>query len=298
MQLHGTLRSFLLHCHDANIAQIYVIFRATNARHLRQYDRLSEELAENSSIHFVKEENFRHDVLSTLIEGSQIKFRDYLSKLLSKLDPRLCFIINPLLKSKNTNYVLFLVDDNIFVRNFSLHEIGNALATNPAALGFSLRLGRNTTYCYPLDKPQSMPQFKTFSDNMLIFDWTEADFDFSYPLELSSSAYRINDLLPLLNRLPFTNPNTMEGSMAKQASKFKMKKPYLLCYSQSVAFCNPLNRVQNVALNRAGSTSKNSAENLAQLFDEGYRIKIEAYNEHMPNACHQEVDLIIETHEI
>jgi hypothetical protein len=294
MQLNAALSSFLIHCQDANQAQLVVIFRATNAFHAQQYDRLAEEFADYSFINFLKENNFRNDVLRSLIDNFRIKYGSYISKLFLKLWSFSGTLSNPLLKSKNTNNILFLVDDNIFVRDFSLHEIVEALKAYPSAIGFSLRLGKNTSYCYPLDKVQSIPHFSQISNDMLMFNWTLSDCDFGYPLELSSSVYRINELLPLLNRLPFMNPNTMEGAMAKHALDFKLKKPCLLCYSQSVTFCDPLNRVQDIALNRAGSTSKYSIEALAQLYEKGYRIKVEAYNDFIPTACHQEVDLIIE----
>ena len=52
-----------------------------------------------------------------------------------------------------------MVDDNIFVKDFLLKEIIEALDRNPRAIGFSLRLGRNTGYCYMQGRDQSLPPF-------------------------------------------------------------------------------------------------------------------------------------------
>ena len=41
------------------------------------------------------------------------------------------------------DHVFFMVDDNIFVKDFLLKDIIGALDRNPRAIGFSLRLGRN-----------------------------------------------------------------------------------------------------------------------------------------------------------
>jgi hypothetical protein len=70
-----------------------------------------------------------------------------------------------------------------------------------------------------------------------------------------------------------------------------------LCYENSVTFCNPINKVQTVATNRAGSVVEYSSDHLAQLFESGYRIKVEAYTGFVPNACHQEVALNFEKRE-
>ena len=81
--------------------------------------------------------------------------------------------------------------------------------------------------------------------------------------------------------------------MAAQAATFRENKPFLLCCEQSTTFCTPLNKVQNVyASNRASNNIEYSAENLAKLFNDGNRIDVSAYNNFLPNACHQEVELI------
>jgi hypothetical protein len=129
---------------------------------------------------------------------------------------------------------------------------------------------------------------------MLKFDWTNAGDDFGYPLEVSSSVYRLDDLYPLLCKFSFDNPNRLEAKLARQSRSFRQTCPYLLCYPQSVAFCNPANMVQAVAQNRSGTRSDYSKESLAALFEEGYRIKVEDYAGFAPNAAHQEVDLVFE----
>ena len=57
------------------------------------------------------------------------------------------------------DYVFFMVDDNIFVKDFLLKDIIEALNRNHRAIGFSLRLGRNTGYCYMQRRDQSLPPF-------------------------------------------------------------------------------------------------------------------------------------------
>ena len=129
---------------------------------------------------------------------------------------------------------------------------------------------------------------------MRIFRATDGIGDFAYPLELSSSVYRVSELLPQILSLSFNNPNTLESNMAQQARALRDRFPYLLCYERSVTFCNPLNMVQTVYPNRVRQGSEYSTERLAQLFEEGYRVNVESYKGFVSNACHQEVDLALE----
>ena len=229
--------------------------------HKNQYALLQNEYARFRNVSFIREHEFHSDIIA----------------LMAPFD-----------------HVVFLVDDNIFVRDFRLSEIIEALDNHPDAVGLSLRLGRNTTYCYPLDKEQRLPEFQSIGKNMLKYDWSTAECDFGYPLEVSSSVYRTEDILPFIAGLPFKNPNTLESLMAGDISLFRQSRPFLLCFEQSVTFCAPFNRVQSVyAANRTAGDAKYSADSLARRFDAGYRIDIAAYQNILPNACHQEVDLTL-----
>jgi hypothetical protein len=73
---------------------------------------------------------------------------------------------------------------------------------------------------------------------------------------------------------------------------FAAKYPFLLCYSTSVSFCLPLNKVQqDRPLNRSSNNPSYSIAELATLFDQGKRIDIMAFGSFIPSACHQEFDL-------
>jgi hypothetical protein len=187
-----------------------------------------------------------------------------------------------------------LVDDNIFVRSFALAPACRALGSHADAIAFSLRLGLNTAYCYALDRPQAVPPMARLAGGILSFEWTAAAGDFGYPLEVSSSIYRGSELLALLHQLPFENPTTLEARLAEQAAAFVPRAPRLLCFERSVTFCNAVNRVQQLAANRSGTAAETSSERLAELFEQGYRIRTDAYAGTIPRACHQEVPVITE----
>ncbi|MCX6055961.1 MAG: hypothetical protein NTZ74_13820 [Chloroflexi bacterium] len=85
------------------------------------------------------------------------------------------------------------------------------------------------------------------------------------------------------------NPNT--DSFPKYISSAK-SQPTLLCSPLSITFCNPVNHVQMVAKNIAGKYFSYSSNQLADLFDQGKRIDVDAYSGFIPNACRQEVELL------
>ncbi|MCK4791819.1 MAG: glycosyltransferase, partial [Desulfobacteraceae bacterium] len=254
LQLQATIESFLLHCQDEDTIDLVVLYKASNELHGGQYTELKKKF---SGIDFVEESNFREQVLSAI---------------------------------EKCDYILFLVDDNIFVKPFSMKDISKALQREKDAVGFSLRLGKNTNYCYPFSSQQALPQFKKFSKGILKYYWPDAEYDFGYPLEVSSSVYRCQDMLQLLNRKEFVNPNTLESLMNQNKNLYN-SLPYLLTYEESVTFANPVNIVQNVYENKHGTINNYTSEELADCFSQGMAVDVEKYIGFIPNAAHQEAKL-------
>ena len=253
MQLEATLRSLLATCTDPSLLQVKVLYLATSDAMNRRYERVA---AAFPGVHLLPEKGFQETLLGALGDAS---------------------------------HVLFVVDDALFVRAWSLGGVLAALERNPESLGFSLRLGRNTTHCYPLDRAQALPAFEQDGE-VLAFDWTRAELDFGYPLEVSSSVYRVADIAPLLAGLRYKNPNELESRL-DAAKRTLPGRPRLLCHALSVAFCAPLNVVQHAFPNRAGNRGDHSPGRLAALFDAGLRIDVGALSGHVPSGCHEEIEL-------
>ncbi|MBI2781899.1 MAG: glycosyltransferase family 2 protein [Chloroflexi bacterium] len=256
LQLDATLRSFALHCPDRSMSTIRALFTTSTPRFAAGYRVLA---AAYPDVEFVQEAQFKPDLLR-VVEGSA--------------------------------YVLFLVDDTLFVGPASLGTAVAVLEKDASCLGFSYRLGRNTTYCYTLDKPQRLPAFEELGSGVLGFDWTQAESDFGYPLELSSSLYGTADVLPLLQSLEYRNPNTLEAALAQRAASFRATRPRLANYEQSAAFSIPANMVQTAWANRIDGNPAMTAEALADAFDRGERLDVEHYRGFVPNACHQELEFV------
>ena len=311
MQLDAMLRSLYFHCVDAESMEIYVLYRTTDVIYTRQYEELIERYPR---VRFVVEKNFRQDLLSLVnpypLGSNANRLFQFISKLggINFLPGTFLFrlwrgvventmlffarIFLPL--PEEEQFYLFLVDDSIFTNEFNLQGVLNTFRQQKDLLGFSFRLGENTTHCYVSNHLQELPSFINISENILIFKWVCADQDFGYPLEISSSIYSMKIVLPLFVSISFRSPNALEEKMAYHVRNFRNSHPYLGCYRCSVAFCNPVNIVQEEIANRAGEKHYYQADELRDRFERGESINIDALNDFVSNACHQEVELSFE----
>lgn len=275
LQLHGVLRSWRLRCRDADQVPITVIYRASSPSYGQAYAQLKREWEGETAVRWIEETDFKNNML---VGGLGQKRQSLWERFLGPA-------------ADTDEKILFLVDDSLFVRDFRCDEIDRALSENLRVLGFSLRLGKNTTYCYPNRSGQSLPPFVRGGEGILNFSWPNQEGDFGYPLEVSSSIYWQKDLTHLLWSLPYANPNRLEQGLSVSSRLFARRKPEMLCFEQSVAFCAPVNKVQSILENRAGEKSENSAESLNAAFLKGYRINVDALRGFVPHAAHQEIEL-------
>jgi hypothetical protein len=295
MQLDGMLRSFFRHCQDDDQLQLVVLYKTSDQGQAEQYQQLAGYYFKLAGVKFLPQKDFRKDVFQILLHEAYGNAIPWQFRVGLRLGPKFGFLADLAPSHKAPKSLLFLVDDNLFVRDFSLGQVEKTLFENRACLGFSLRLGTNTTYCYPHDKAQSLPPFENLPGGILKYSWASAEEDFGYPLEVSSSVYRLSQILKLLMKIPFSNPNYLEGRMASRARAYASIAPYLLCFEHSVTFCNPVNVVQTVLENRRAAAVEYSSRRLSELFDRGYRIKVDAFDGFTPNACHQEAALTFES---
>lgn len=254
LQLELTLYSHEKTCPNLYWQSRFVIVKPTSERYLKAYRELAERYPD---VQFIYETSFKENFLECL--------------------------------SKERPYVLFVVDDTIFIRKHFLDTIQENMIENN--IGFSLRLGDNTTFCYPTNQPNEMPKEKLTIYPFHLYNWVNMSGDFGYPLELSSSLYKQELIIPILENTNYHNPNELEWNMFTQLGKYKETHPLLMYHYSSLAFSNPINRVQTVNQNRVGKKEKYQAEKLLDMFEKGFRINYSKIKNHMPIACHEEVDL-------
>ena len=174
--------------------------------------------------------------------------------------------------------VAFLVDDIVFTHPVDPGAAPlRALDTDAGVLCCSLRLDPGKDYCYALDRPMTPPGTTTWA-------WSGLEGDWGYPMSLDGHVFRTAEILPLLERLAFHNPNALEAALAAHPPAL----PRMTCFDVARLVNVPDNRVQDTAPNRhAGG----SARALAHAFMAGRRLDLAPFDGLRAPSVHHEMAL-------
>lgn len=258
-QLEICLATMKKSIRDFGKYETFVLYTTTSARHDMSYELLAKDYKD---VCFVKEENFKKDLLFLLGENGVPVY----------------------------THVMFAVDDSIFYRDFSMMSFCK-YASLDDVFGFSLRLGKNTTYCYTMNAEQKIPDYVSHGNGVVSYEWKGAQYDFGYPFDVSSSIYDMHKIHEKIKMADYRNPNTFEANPLMHFSHGK----YLCCGESSYAFSNPLNKVQDVAMaNRSSGIAEMDQEVLLKRFLSGSRYDqwdIERLIARTPRSPHEEVSL-------
>jgi len=228
---------------------VYVLWTYSNPEYRVGYGICAER---HRDVIFLHEVNFREDTLA-LLEGKKL--------------------------------VCFFTDDDILTGPI-YEEIEETLAWN-RVLAFSLRLGKNTTYCYPLSRDQALPKYRVDDGGIMSWRWKEADGDFGYPFSLDGHVLRVVDVQTAIQDRGFTNPNQLEDILAQRASIF-FDRPLLASYQQSRLVGIPANRVNATHPNRfANGWRTHATAELNRRYLAGERIQ--EFDCTAVGAAHQEI---------
>ena len=252
MQCDLAIKSFSNHIDHFLDTEVYVLYRTSSEEFEQAYQICKHE---NLLVNFVQEINFYSDLKNIISET-------------------------------NSDFYLFITDDTIFTQNFSIKEIEKLFDNNKDLLNFSFRLGENTIYCYPLLAQQRVPEHDP--GNIFFWDWRIAEYDFGYPLEVSSSMFKSEDISRFIDTHGFTDPNKMEWFM--DMAKYNLVYSHLsACYKNSVAFSAPMNKVNPKNTNRSANNNEYSIDILLKKYRDGLRI-IDNFSGFLPHGAHEEVE--------
>jgi len=181
---------------------------------------------------------------------------------------------------------VFHTDDDVFFRR---PPVTPFLPRGYAAV--SLRLGENTTFCYPLDREQRLPGTAE-DEHMIAWDWTAADGDFGYPLSLDGHILETRLLLQILGRIRFANPHELEESLYVRRDLVPRR---MLAFRQSCVVSIPANIVSETHANRASTDAALSPDVLNDRFLAGERIDLDGLDFTGVRGAHCEVPLAFES---
>lgn len=199
--------------------------------------------------------------------------------------------VGSFLEWSGSDYISFFCDDDIFIRPFTDHPSPERiLRLDNRVICVSLRLGINTTNCYPLNREQESPSTQYAVHDALYWEWIGADGDWGYPGSLDGHVFRRNTLLSLLREVEFKNPNQLEETLAKLC--FALREQELMaCYWNSVVTGIPINRVNDTHPNRYGETVMMDTEALNHNYLEGGRLNLGNIRKKQITAAHNEIKL-------
>jgi hypothetical protein len=292
MQLEALLTSFSRTCEEADQVAFEVLYAATSTKMEAQYQLLDRTWRGRMPLTLHRERAFRADLLA-ILPAPDRRPRGRRGRPPRRLPGAVAQRARDWLawRSDGAPYLLILADDTVFCRPFSMATVVHALEARPRAFGFSLRLGRNTTYCHMHAVSQRVPRLALTGGGVVGFDWTEAEGDFGYPMEVSSSVYSAARIARRVSWLGFSNPNTLEPALAwtTMRRRWSPRSPELLCFEHSVAFSNDVNMVQTEWPDRFADRTELCSEELARRFDDGQRIDTDAFSRFTPDSCHCQV---------
>ena len=165
------------------------------------------------------------------------------------------------------DYTMMSADDDLFYRDINK---GLFRAFTPDTAAFSLRLGKNINYCYPLDTPMTLPVHADEGEFMR-WKWRGEDGDFGYPLSVVSHIFRTEQICELSSAVEYTSPNVYEGVLQRQLQKLQ---PEMVSYQESRVFGVPANKVQTDNQNRNGVAHPYSPEELNLRYLIGQKIDV------------------------
>lgn len=261
MQLDACLRS--LAANAPQLDQTFVVYKATTDFYENGYRVLDDE---HPDVHLIREEGFHGTVRETLAGCGP--------------------------------HVLTLCDDAITYRPLPADP---ADGLDDDVLCVSLRLGRNTVYCYPRDLEHGLPRFSPRGPFLVwgwhespegdLFDWQGKEGDFGYPYSIDGTVHRRDSLLAWTEG-DAGNPNQMEGRVVHAIGQRTDLPPRMACFPLSVQVGLPLNVVNTTHNNRVGMTHPQDPELLNRRYLRGERINWAAIDFGGVRGAHQELELV------
>jgi len=176
--------------------------------------------------------------------------------------------------------VVFHTDDDVFFDGVEPFELRDD------EVCFTLRLGLNTTYCYPLDVDERL-EAPTIERERVSWSWRDqAPGAYSYPLALNGHVFRSAEARDWLDRAAYANPNELEAALQQFNDE---ARPRMASFTHSRVLSIPANIVNETFNNRHGGLHEPGELN--DRFLAGDRVDVGAMDFSAVTACHQEIAL-------
>lgn len=191
-----------------------------------------------------------------------------------------------ILSSLTCDMLFFLVDDLLFTQPVDLHNI---LKYDPDEFVFSLRMGKNLTRCYVLQKPQPLPSFlerPVSQSDKIVWQWEKGELDWNYPLSVDGHFFARREITAMAALLSFRAPNSFEDQLQTFKPFFSSRRG--ISHNKSRIVNIPCNRVQTERKNLSGNIHP---DELLKQWQQGYQIDYEKFYGLENESAHQDLAL-------
>lgn len=172
-----------------------------------------------------------------------------------------------ILTQHRSNYVMFLVDDDVMLRDWDANTSEN----------FEIFMLNDDILCMSLRMCPEYNNAPAFCDNA--WEWQNCKKDWGYPMSVTSTIFRKSDILPQIHKYDFDMPNTLENMLKKHIPD----RPLMICEDFPI-FINVLaNQVQS---QYQCTTANISIFELELHFLEGHYLSIDDIKSKSKFATH------------
>lgn len=186
-------------------------------------------------------------------------------------------------KNSSAPYIMFGIDDMIFIDYVDLKECTQYLEQYKA-YGFYLRLGLNFTWCETEQKKQPLPPFNLINNSIFSWRFSQGQYEFRYPNDLSLALYRRSDAMSAILTLTYNTPNQLEAEWATIANLNQVG----LSFKRPKLFNLPINQVQqDWAL---PNMKLYTPLELSKLYHEGFIIDFKKFYQLEAKSCCVNID--------
>lgn len=245
-QLELLLRSMSTYLNPEGI-NIKVLYSASDSNFLQGYERL---ITAFDSFTWIKETQFLQNVVESIKD----------------------------------EYVMFLVDDICFLREFSINTPEfKMMINNENILTLSLRLSPNINFCFAANHRSPPPKLINNT-----WEWRRCGGDWGYAYSIDGNIFRKQDIIDGIKNANFKDPSKLETSLVTILRK--VNRNLMLCFDYQRLVNFPLNVVDPTNTNRSLNIS---LSDLNQKFLAGQRISMQTLNGICNNMVHVPINNLI-----
>ena len=196
-----------------------------------------------------------------------------------------------IIKDSNEEFFTFFTDDSLFFGEVDENEILNSFKEDKNNLCFSLRLGKNTTFCYVVNSENKLYGEERIGEKSMKWDWQKHFLDYHFPFSINGHIFKRDEIYKFVKKTNFYCHNELEEGLQMFNS---YPKNIMSSFEQSTLVNTPINIVQTYCFNKFGEMHSYTPSELNNHLISGNTINYNEIKIENVYSCFQEIKLPIE----